>query len=128
MRRRWMSWGLALCLALACALGPAPRPARAVGVASINSGGPTVGSFVADTGFSGGSTYSATNPVTTTGAANPALPAVYQSERFGKTFSYTCSGLATATPYTLRLHFAEVYWGAVAGPPAASAAASSTSP
>lgn len=115
MRRRWMSWGLALCLALSYALGPAPWPALAVGVASINSGGPAVGSFVADTGYSGGSAYSSTNPVTTTGATNPAPTAVYQSERFGKTFSYIFSGLTTATPYTLRLHFAEIYWGAVGG-------------
>ncbi len=115
MRRRWMSWVGALCLALSCALGPASQPALAVGVASINSGGPAVGSFVADTGYSGGSAYSSTSPVTTTGATNPAPTAVYQSERFGKTFSYTFSGLATATPYTLRLHFAEIYWGAVGG-------------
>jgi len=89
VRRRWISWVIALCLALSCALGPTPRSARAVGVASINSGGPAIGSFVADTGYSGGSAYSATNPVTTTGATNPAPTAVYQSERFGKTFSYT---------------------------------------
>jgi len=117
VRRRWISWVIALCLALSCALGPTPRSARAVGVASINSGGPAIGSFVADTGYSGGSAYSATKPVTTTGATNPAPMAVYQSERFGKTFSYIFSGLAIATPYMLRLHFAEIYWGAVGGAP-----------
>jgi len=117
VRRRWISWVIALCLALSCALGPTLRSARAVGVASINSGGPAIGSFVADTGYSGGSAYSATKPVTTTGATNPAPMAVYQSERFGKTFSYIFSGLAIATPYMLRLHFAEIYWGAVGGAP-----------
>jgi len=115
VRRQGLRVIVILALALAYALGPAVQPAFAAGLASINSGGPAVGSFVADTGFSGGSAYSANNPINTSGAANPAPTAVYQSERFGKTFSYLFSGLANTTPYVLRLHFAEVYWGAVGG-------------
>jgi len=42
---------------------------------------------------------------------NAAPAAVYQSERYGN-FSYTLGGLTANADYTVRLHFAEIYWTA----------------
>jgi len=80
-------------------------------VTAINAGGSSVGSFAADTGFSGGSTYSSSATVDTSGVTNPAPQAVYQTVRFGN-FTYTVPNLTPNTAYTLRLHFNEVYFGA----------------
>jgi trimeric autotransporter adhesin len=49
-----------------------------------------------------------THAITTTGVANAAPQAVYQSARIGSSFSYTVSGLTPGVPYTVRLHFAEI--------------------
>jgi len=76
----------------------------------INSGGGGVGSFVADTGYSGGSTASIGSAVDTSHVTNPGPQAVYQSERYGN-FTYTVSGLTPGASYIVRLHFAETYWG-----------------
>jgi hypothetical protein len=67
------------------------------------------GSFVADTDYAGGSTYSVSSAINTDGVINPAPQAVYQTERYGN-FNYTIPGLAAGASYTVRLHFAEVYW------------------
>ncbi len=73
----------------------------------INTGGnlytDTLGGiWSVDTGFTGGNTYSNTNPITNTN--NPTL---YQSERWG-IFNY---GLPVANgSYTLNLHFAEIFF------------------
>ncbi len=75
----------------------------------IDSGGNAVSPFVADTLYSGGTAYSTTNTVSTSGIANAAPAAVYQSERFGN-FTYTFNGLTASAPYTVRLHFAEIYF------------------
>jgi len=80
-------------------------------VLSINSGGGASGSFVPDTDFSGGNTYATTTAVATTGVTNPAPVAVYQSERWGA-FTYAVGGLAAGSSYTVRLHFAEIWWSA----------------
>ena len=76
---------------------------------AINSGGGAVGTFAADQNFSGGSTYTTTSPITTTGVTNPAPQAIYQSERYGN-FTYTISNLTAGAGYTVRLHFAEIWW------------------
>ena len=47
--------------------------------------------------------------MSTIGVTNPAPQAIYQSERYGN-FTYTLTGLTPSAPYTLRLHFAEIYW------------------
>jgi beta-galactosidase len=78
-----------------------------------NSGGGD-NPFVADEDYStGGTTYSVTNPITIpanlTTIAAPA--AVYQSARQGAT-TYTIPGLTAGTSYTVRLHFAELYFTA----------------
>src|SRR6266581_359378 len=84
----------------------APNP-----VLEVNAGGGAVGGFAADSGFSGGQTGSTTASIDLSGAIYPAPQAVYQTWRTGikKTpnFSYTLSGLAAGSAYSLRLHFAE---------------------
>ena len=80
-------------------------------VIAIDSGSPAaVGNFVADTDFNGGGTYSPGQTVTVpAGLAGAAPAAVYQSARQGG-FSYTIPGLVTGNSYTVRLHFAELYF------------------
>jgi len=89
-------------------------------IVSINSGGPAESnsgggdnSFVADEDYTGGTTYSVTNTITIpAGIAATAAPvAVYQSARQG-TVTYTIPGLTAGTGYTVRLHFAELYFSA----------------
>jgi hypothetical protein len=75
-------------------------------VLALDAGGGAVGSFAADADFSGGSTRSTTDTITTSGAANPAPAAVYQNQRFGN-FTYTLPSLTAGAAYTVRLHFAE---------------------
>jgi fibronectin type 3 domain-containing protein len=64
---------------------------------SINAGGGATGSFAADTLFSGGGNKITTQAITTTGVANSAPEAVYQSARIGSSFSYTVSNLTPGT-------------------------------
>ena len=89
-------------------------------IVSIDAGGPAESnsgggdnSFVADEDYTGGGTYSVTNtitiPASVTTIAAPA--AVYQSARQGAT-TYTIPGLTAGTSYTVRLHFAELYFSA----------------
>jgi beta-glucanase (GH16 family) len=80
-------------------------------VFQVNAGGGAVSPFAADQGSSGGNTYSSANAVATAGVANAAPAAVYQSERYGN-FTYATAGLTPSAPYTVRLHFAEIYWSA----------------
>jgi hypothetical protein len=78
-------------------------------VYQINCGGGAASPFAADQHATGGNPYTTTNSVSTTGVANAAPMAVYQSERFGD-HSYTFPGLTPNANYTVRLHFAEVYF------------------
>ncbi|MGD0942347.1 MAG: malectin domain-containing carbohydrate-binding protein, partial [Terracidiphilus sp.] len=89
-------------------------------IVSINAGGAAVSnsgggdnSFVADEDYSGGTTYSVTNTITIPASiATTAAPsAVYQTAREGAT-TYTIPGLTAGTSYTVRLHFAELYFSA----------------
>jgi hypothetical protein len=80
--------------------------------ASLNAGGSAVGNFSADADYSGGTAGGGTtSAITTTGINNPAPQNVYRTERFGN-ITYTVTGLNTALTYTVRLHFAEIYWTA----------------
>jgi hypothetical protein len=85
--------------------------AKAAGNVQINAGGAAASPFVADTDFSGGTTASTSNTITTSGVTNPAPQAVYQSNRYGN-FTYTILNLTANGSYTVRLHFAETYWTA----------------
>ena len=79
---------------------------------AINSGSTSaVGSFVADEYYNGGDTSTSTATVSTSGVANAAPAAVYNSERYVP-FTYVLQGLVADAPYTLNLHFAETYWTA----------------
>ena len=92
-------------LSLASGSAPPPPPIE------INCGGAAIAPFVADTDFSGGSTYGNTNTISLTGVTNPAPAAVYQSLRFGA-FSYSIPGLTPGADYLVRLHFAEIFYTA----------------
>jgi hypothetical protein len=87
---------------------PAAAPSP---VLEVNSGGASVGAFLADTGFSGGQTASTAAAINLSGVSYPAPQAVYQTWRTGvkksPNFSYTLAGLAPGTAYSLRLHFSE---------------------
>jgi hypothetical protein len=79
----------------------------------INCGGSAVSPYSADGYYSGGSTSSTTSAITITGITNPAPAAVYQVERYGAV-TYTFPSLVSGGSYTVRLHFAELYWTASA--------------
>ena len=88
-------------------LAPAPVAIYRIDTGS-NSG---VAPFSADTYATGGTLSAVTNTISTTGVTNAAPAAVYQSERYGNT-TYTLPSLVASTQYTVRLHFAEIYWTA----------------
>jgi hypothetical protein len=77
---------------------------------AINSGGPAVSPFLADEDFNGGSTINHANTIDLSGATNPAPMAVYQTARVGN-FAYTIPGFAPGSTQTVRLHFAETFFG-----------------
>lgn len=78
---------------------------------AVNSGGSTAGTFDADEDVAGGTEASTSVAINTSNITNGAPQAVYQTERYGN-FTYTFSGLTTGVNYTVRLHFAEIYWDA----------------
>ena len=80
-------------------------------VYQINCGGSAASPYTADQYYSGGTARTVTNSITTTGVTNPAPQAVYQAERYG-TVTYTLPSLTAGASYTVRLHFAELYWTA----------------
>ncbi len=81
-------------------------------VATIDAGSTVaVNAYVADTGFSGGSTYAPGQTVSNAGVAGAAPAAVYATARQGA-FSYTIPGLTKGGVYTVNLHFAELYFPA----------------
>ncbi|MEN1679042.1 MAG: malectin domain-containing carbohydrate-binding protein [Planctomycetota bacterium] len=88
---------------------------------AINAGGPAIGDFLADQFFSGGGTFGPNNgsisPISTAGVTDPAPADVYRTERTGNggsggAFNYTIPNLIPGGQYTLRLHFAEVFFEA----------------
>jgi hypothetical protein len=90
-------------------VGSAPAP---VAVYRIDTGSNSaVAPFAADTYATGGTQNAVTNTISTTGVTNAAPAAVYQSERYGNS-TYTLPGLVASSQYTVRLHFAEIYWSA----------------
>jgi len=77
----------------------------------INCGGSAASPYTADQYYSGGTARTVTNNIDTSGVTNPAPQAVYRSERYG-TVTYTFPNLSVGASYTVRLHFAELYWTA----------------
>src|ERR1019366_2699852 len=90
---------------------PTPTPITNGSGYAINAGGAAVGSFAADELYNGGTTYSTTSTITTSGVTNPAPQSVYQTERYGN-FTYTLPNLKPGAAYTVRLHESENYWTA----------------
>lgn len=78
---------------------------------AINSGGGIAAQFAPDGDYTSGNTFANNNAIDTSGTTNPAPQAVYQSERNGN-FSYVVPDLVPGATYTIRLHFAEIYWNA----------------
>jgi hypothetical protein len=77
----------------------------------INCGGSAASPYTADQYYSGGTAHTVTNTITISGITNPAPQAVYQAERYGA-ITYTLPNLTVGSQYTVRLHFAELYWTA----------------
>jgi fibronectin type 3 domain-containing protein len=76
----------------------------------IDSGGPAVGSWVADKFTTCPSTYSTTNTIDISKAINPAPAAVYQTcDVCNLPFSYNITGLTPNAAYVVRLHFADAW-------------------
>ena len=86
---------------------PTSSPSR--GGTQINVGGPASGSFVADMDFAGGIATGHNKTVDTSRVSNPAPQKAYQDYRYGN-FTYSIPGLKAGASYTVRLHFAEIYW------------------
>jgi hypothetical protein len=87
----------------------ATTQAVTTGGVQINSGGPAVAPFVADTDFVGGGTISHANTIDLSGVTNPAPMAVYQTARVNN-FTYTIGGFGAGSSHTVRLHFAETFF------------------
>lgn len=75
-------------------------------VTAIDAGGAAAGTYVADTGFAGGTANAVINAIDMSQVAYPAPESVYQSWRSGD-FTYTVSGLTAGLTYTVRLDFSE---------------------
>jgi hypothetical protein len=75
----------------------------------INSGGAAAGAFIADCHVSGGLTGHTSAAIDVSRVSAAAPQAVYQSERWGD-FTYTITGLTPGAFYTVRMHFAELFW------------------
>jgi alpha-mannosidase len=88
---------------------PTPTPGGVV--VKINAGGGAAEDFSSDFDFANGNTAATSAAIDTGGVTNPAPQAVYQTERYGA-FSYQIGNLTPAASYHVRLHFAEIYWGA----------------
>lgn len=89
------------------------EPPAPTTVVRINAGGPATqylgNSYEADRLFSGGKTYQ---------NASAEVPALYQSERSSEApFQYAYNIPVPNGNYTIRLHFAEIYFGATGGGP-----------
>ena len=80
---------------------------------AINSGGPAVGSFVADTDFAGGRNGSVSRFVDISSVTNPVPEQVYLTPRVGTgvgSFGYFIPNLIPGATYNVRLHFAEGFF------------------
>lgn len=79
---------------------------------SINAGGSAVGTFLADTYYSGGSTFSTANAIDTSLITGDVPPAsVFQTERYGE-LTYTIPNRTPGAAQTVALYFQESFWSA----------------
>jgi fibronectin type 3 domain-containing protein len=85
-------------------------PTQYMTVLAIDAGGGAMGSFAADTGYSGNTlTYATSSPIDTSGVFQPPPQSVLQTMRYSNApgFSYVLSGLTPGATYTIRLDFIE---------------------
>jgi len=86
----------------------APMPPRS-GPIAIACGNGAVGTFVADSFFTGGTASSGTTmAIDTSAVSNPAPMSVYQHGRKGNT-TYTVPGFTAGSTHSIRLDFAEYF-------------------
>ncbi|HEV3298088.1 MAG TPA: malectin domain-containing carbohydrate-binding protein [Planctomycetaceae bacterium] len=78
------------------------------GTINADDSGGAAPPFVYDTDFSGGVARSTFEPINTSAVTNPAPQAVYQTERYGTSFTYTLPNLTPSATYTVQLDFAEI--------------------
>jgi hypothetical protein len=78
-------------------------------VVAINVGGPAADGFGADVDGQGGTPTSVTDTINVS-APNAAPAAIYQTQRYGP-MTYTIPNLTAGASYTVRLHFAETWFG-----------------
>lgn len=81
-------------------------------VSAVNSGGRATAQFSADAEFTGGATSNTEEPIDTTGLVGAAPQEVYQTDRWGRDIRYAFPNLTAGAKYTVRLHFAEFFFGA----------------
>jgi len=82
-------------------------------VLEIDTGsGSAVSPFVADEDFNAGNEFTSSATMNTSHASTAAPAAVYQTCRWGSSFTYTIPGLNAGATYAVRLHFAELSWTA----------------
>jgi hypothetical protein len=93
---------------------PTPQPApTGTLITAIDVGGSASGSFVADTDFNTGNTFSDTSTSIITSRVAEVIPqAVWQTCRWNASFTYTIPGLTAGTTYTVALDWAELTWTA----------------
>ncbi len=90
-----------------------PLLAAAASGIAVNCGSTVAaGNFIAEVNYRGGQTAASSTAVSTSGVANAAPAAVYQTSRFGGPFNYAFPGLTPGGSYTVRVHEAEPYWTA----------------
>jgi len=78
-------------------------------VLRINCGGGAVGEWAADRDYQGGNSSDCNHIINSTRVSDPAPNEVYQSERWGD-FTYNLVGFIAGTEYTVRFHFAEIFF------------------
>jgi len=78
-------------------------------IKAVNVGGPAVGAFEADSGFSGGHKFSVNLEADVSDAVDAAPDAVYQTSRYGSDMKMVFGNLKPGQAYLLRLHFAEPF-------------------
>lgn len=88
-----------------------PALPTAMGTIAIDSGGGAVGDFAADNSMTGGTARpnATSHAIDVGGVTDPAPQSVYQSERYGSSFSYAISVPTPGASYLVRLHFAETF-------------------
>jgi type 1 glutamine amidotransferase len=79
-------------------------------IKAVNAGGPAVGVFAAESGFTGGKKYAVKLEADVSDTVDEAPEEVYQTCRFGDDLAMLFEGLQAGRTYVLRLHFAEPYF------------------